>query len=44
MLCKREGRARIPDEVINQMFGRFQDPKRDPFYYDGIFYFDNEER
>ena len=38
---ERGGRACVPDKVIKQMYGRMQDPKNDPFNYDGIMYVEN---
>ena len=37
----RGGRACVPEKVVRDMYARFQDPKRDPFNYDGILYIDN---
>lgn len=36
----RNGKAYVPEEIIRSMYGRFQDPKNDPFEYDGIMYVD----
>ena len=30
---KREGRARVPDAVVRQMYNRKTDPHNDPFHY-----------
>lgn len=36
----RDGRTQVPEKVIRDMYARFQDPKNDPFEYDGIMYVD----
>ncbi len=39
----RGGRAYVPEKVVRDMYVRFQDPKNDPFKYDGILYVENYE-
>lgn len=36
----RNGRTCVPEKAVRDMYARFQDPKNDPFEYDGIMYVD----
>ena len=40
--AEREGRACVPDKIIEKMYRAWRNPKTDPFKYDAIMEWDNE--